>query len=152
MKDVFRKTRFISFSSSFCFVTTWPARRIVRKLWWTNQRFYPVDTIPSWSPCSLSLEGWMNNMSVGGRSSETWSLHIDMIAVINRTSGSIGTHVEMNNRNRIHRYTFVMLFRTNNTSMVQKTRVNKLFRARRSLYVKLQHNTSKCWDLYAEKM
>jgi hypothetical protein len=41
-------------------------------------RFSPADIIPPWLSI-LIHHLWMNNRSVGGRSSETWSHPIDMI-------------------------------------------------------------------------
>jgi hypothetical protein len=45
------------------------AGRIVRKIWWKNQQFFPVDIIPPWF--SILIYTWgMNNRHVDGHSSQ----------------------------------------------------------------------------------
>jgi hypothetical protein len=47
------------------------AGRIARELWWMNQEFSPVDIISPWFAMLIYITSQMNNMPVGGHSSET---------------------------------------------------------------------------------
>jgi hypothetical protein len=52
------------------------AVRITRGLWWANQQFCPVDSIPPWFSMLISYR------PVGGCTSETWSHQMDMVIIM----------------------------------------------------------------------
>jgi hypothetical protein len=57
-----------SFAIPFALLQYDSADRIARELWRTNQEFSPVTVILPWIPM---LHLGMNNIPIGGRSSET---------------------------------------------------------------------------------
>jgi hypothetical protein len=48
MREIPLKAKLISFAHFLLLCYYMTAGRIVRELWWTNQKFYPVDIISPW--------------------------------------------------------------------------------------------------------